>query len=209
MLSITLRNSVNVMSETCQRILYHARRLFNEHGVSNVTMRSIAAEVNISVGNLTYYYPRKKDLVRALMTDDIEETMVHEPMSDLQKLNNIFEGMLKSLQRNPFFFLDDQARTMIGNQESDNLRQVHGQIDPVLDALISDGMLKREFQGQVRLNVMLMILYAHMTWLKSLVRPGPLPSLTLEEMLNAHWTVLTPWLTEAGKQAKENMKSNK
>ena len=28
-------------------------------------------------------------------------------------------------------------------KESDNLRQVHGQLDPVLDALISDGMLKR------------------------------------------------------------------
>ena len=30
-------------------------------------MRAIASDVEISVGNLTYYFPRKKDLVSALM----------------------------------------------------------------------------------------------------------------------------------------------
>ncbi len=192
--------------ETRQAILDSALRLFNEQGVSNVSMRSVAADAGISVGHLTYYFPHKADLVSALMTDDMEETMVREPLTGLERLNGILAGMLRSLLRNPFFFLDDQARTMIGAQESDNIRQVHGQIDPVLDELIGAGLLSPDFQGRTRRDVLSVLLLSHLSWLKSVVRTGPLHPLTLDEMMDAHWTVLSPWLTEAGRQALEAMR---
>ena len=199
----------NGTRETRQVILDSARRLFNERGVSDVSMRAIAADANISVGNLTYHFPRKRDLVSALMADDIHETLVRESSTGLERLNSIFEGMLRALLRNPFFFLDDQARTMISPQDVDNVQQVHGQINPVLDDLIADGLLKPDFQGETRMNVISVLLLAHITWLKTVVRPGPFPAMTFDEMIGAHWTILSPWLTEAGIRERETMLSAK
>lgn len=198
---------VGASRETRSRILDSARRLFNERGVSNVSIRAVASDVEISVGNLTYYFPRKKDLVSALMADDIEETIVREPKEGLARLNSVFEGMLRSLLRNPFFFLDGQARNMIGSEESDNIRQVHGQIDPVLDDLIATGRLQSSFQGKTRHDVMAVLLLSHVSWLRSVVRPGPLFALTMEEMLEAHWTVLYPWLTDEGRKEYDRVKT--
>lgn len=196
-----------VSRETRGRILNSARRLFNEQGVGNVSMRAIASDVEISVGNLTYYFPRKKDLVSALMTDDIEETIVREPVEGLARLNSVFEGMLRSLLRNPFFFLDDQAKNMIGHEETDNIQKVHGQIDPVLDDLIETGRLQSSFQGKTRYDVMAVLLLSHISWLRSVIRPRPLFTLTMEEMLEAHWTVLYPWLTDEGRKEYDRVKT--
>ena len=195
-----------VSRETRGRILNSARRLFNEQGVGNVSMRAIASDVEISVGNLTYYFPRKKDLVSALMAEDIEETIVREPKEGLARLNSVFEGMLRSLLRNPFFFLDGQAKNMIGHEETDNIQKVHGQIDPVLDDLIETGRLQSSFQGKTRYDVMAVLLLSHISWLRSVVRPGPLFALTMEEMLEAHWTVLYPWLTDEGRKEYDRVK---
>lgn len=47
-------------------ILKVALRLFNEKGIDSVTTRDIAKELKISLGNLTYYFPTKMDIVLAL-----------------------------------------------------------------------------------------------------------------------------------------------
>ena len=50
---------------TAKRILDTAIALFNHHGVQNVAVSEIAAQLEISPGNLTYHYRRKEDLVLA------------------------------------------------------------------------------------------------------------------------------------------------
>lgn len=47
-------------------ILETARKLFNEQGYNGVSMRDIAGALGISVGNLTYYFKRKEDLLEAV-----------------------------------------------------------------------------------------------------------------------------------------------
>ena len=46
-----------------QQIAEASRELFNENGYQKVTMRQIAGRCGISVGNLTYHYPHKEDLL--------------------------------------------------------------------------------------------------------------------------------------------------
>ena len=46
-----------------EKIAEKSRALFNKYGYQKVTMRQIASACGISVGNLTYYYPRKEDLL--------------------------------------------------------------------------------------------------------------------------------------------------
>ena len=52
------------MVENIKEIIAEAsRELFNSEGYQKVTMRQIADRCGISVGNLTYHYPRKEDLL--------------------------------------------------------------------------------------------------------------------------------------------------
>lgn len=51
--------------QTRERILDTARFLFNQYGYHQVSMRQIADRLDISPGNLTYYFPHKADLVDA------------------------------------------------------------------------------------------------------------------------------------------------
>lgn len=71
---------------TKNKIAQESERLFNTYGYNKVTMRQIADACGISVGNLTYHYPRKEDLLMlehdgimnsfldAVFTDDSELT---------------------------------------------------------------------------------------------------------------------------------------
>ena len=47
-----------------ERICDCAKRLFEREGYEQVSMRQIAAEAGIAVGNLTYYFSKKEDLLK-------------------------------------------------------------------------------------------------------------------------------------------------
>lgn len=50
--------------ETRQRIVDAALRLFEEHGYTRTTMRAVAAEAGVSLGNAYYYFASKDHLVQ-------------------------------------------------------------------------------------------------------------------------------------------------
>ena len=52
--------------KTRDKILQTALNLFNQHGVPNVTLRRIAAEMFISQGNLNYHFKHREDIIEAL-----------------------------------------------------------------------------------------------------------------------------------------------
>ena len=51
--------------ETKVRIVDAAMRLFVRHGYEATTMRAIAAEADVAVGNAYYYFPSKEHLIQA------------------------------------------------------------------------------------------------------------------------------------------------
>ncbi|MDE2453237.1 MAG: TetR/AcrR family transcriptional regulator [Burkholderiales bacterium] len=53
--------------KTRDRILETARLLFNEEGLAQVSTNRVAAELDISPGNLHYHFKRKEDLVAWLL----------------------------------------------------------------------------------------------------------------------------------------------
>lgn len=57
------------MSDTRQRILDTARRLFNKDGLRHVGVRDVARAAGISAGNLSYHFATKDDLVAALVLE--------------------------------------------------------------------------------------------------------------------------------------------
>ena len=61
------------MSDTRLTLLRRARELFNEHGLQTVGVRDLARDLDLSPGNVSYYFPRKENLVEALMDELREE----------------------------------------------------------------------------------------------------------------------------------------
>jgi len=52
---------------TKEKLVSRALDLFNENGIEYVGMRELAADLNMRVGNVTYYFPTKDDLVMELI----------------------------------------------------------------------------------------------------------------------------------------------
>ncbi|UWD49400.1 TetR/AcrR family transcriptional regulator [Clostridioides difficile] len=54
-------------NKTKKDIILTACNLFNIHGYNSISMRDIANELGISVGNLTYYFKKKEDLIEEVV----------------------------------------------------------------------------------------------------------------------------------------------
>ena len=92
-------------------ILDTARRLYNERGLSNVTIRQIAQEMNISSGNLTYHFEKRGDLVKGIFQDliSIESKFLNlyrQTTLNNRQLNNLMKSHAKAMFHYRFFWID-------------------------------------------------------------------------------------------------------
>jgi len=60
---------------TAARIMQVAHRLVIEHGMGALSIRQIARELQMSPGNLSYYYASKQDLLADLLTHVLDKFM--------------------------------------------------------------------------------------------------------------------------------------
>ena len=80
-------------------IVATALKLFNESGVEYVGMRELATSLGLRIGNLTYYFPTKDDLVNRLALELAEENnRIIVPLEDVT-IEQFFE-MLEKVFRN-------------------------------------------------------------------------------------------------------------
>lgn len=54
------------MNKTQVKILECALKMYNEQGIDSITVRHIAKELDIRHSNITYYYPKKDDIIEVL-----------------------------------------------------------------------------------------------------------------------------------------------
>lgn len=97
------------MNTTKQKILIHSLELFNTDGISKVSLRTIAHEVGISIGNLQYHFKKREAIVEALYYELVEkiDAIIFVPNEDLlQSLLNISADMFTFLYDYRFFLLD-------------------------------------------------------------------------------------------------------
>lgn len=88
-------------SKTKIKILSAARKLFNELGFSNVTIRMIALELEMSAGNLNYHYKTREEILEALYFEMVEvfDQRVNDLGNSPLTFKSIKEDIFVSLQR--------------------------------------------------------------------------------------------------------------
>lgn len=84
--------------QTRELILSTALRLFREQGYGKTTMRAIAAEAGVSVGNAYYYYSSKEHLMQAYYDhlQDVHREAAQEVLAGEKSFTKRLTGVLRS-----------------------------------------------------------------------------------------------------------------
>jgi AcrR family transcriptional regulator len=91
---------------TKKLILEKAIELFNKNGYATVSMRDIADATNKSVGNITYHYKKKSDLIYAIVELQYEDlkSLAFKTDVNIRGLNEQLKLMLNFQKKYYFYF---------------------------------------------------------------------------------------------------------
>lgn len=183
-------------------ILVVAQQLFNEKGYRNTSMRDIAKALDISVGNLTYHFKKKEDLMFALL--QLPDFASRPLESNYEELFDLFKAMLESLVVNEFFYVEDElgkCTEEFYQQNIDNVNAIEVHLKNSLKRLSETGYFV-PWKDTEELNAFTkMIMYSHVTWIKHSFYRKKADTLSLEEMLEMHYALLECRVPENKKNA--------
>lgn len=179
-------------------ILSQARSLFNTHGFMNVSMRDIADSLNISVGNLTYHYRRKEELIMAVANDRAQSMPPHPQTID--QLDGLFRHIMHRLQDNCFLYCHNGQLADFSDELQSfhhHIMEIHRQyIAATISCLQSNGLMKPpEYAGQhacIAEAIHIVCLY----WLPYNGHRG---AASEADFLACVWGITYPFLTEKGR----------
>ena len=146
------------MNATKQKILLASLALFNNRGISNVSLRTIADTAGISVGNLQYHFNKREDIVEALyfqLVDKIDCIPLTRTDDLLKSFFNISVDIFTILYEYHFFLLDFVTITRRNQKIKQHYSQLSKQRElqflEIVDVYIKNGLfrdevLKNEYQ---------------------------------------------------------------
>ncbi len=185
-------------------IIETARRLFNEKGYNGVTMRNISDALDISVGNLTYYFRKKQDILRAIMEKNFQDTAMTEAVDSFARFHELLHRMLESLAANAFYFRDPLLYTMNEGGNRD-VSALYGILVNALSSLEEKGLLKGLENEGKRGSIARILMLSHLAWIQQSPSFRSVNQLSEEEFLADHWVILEPYFTEKGREEYEKL----
>lgn len=105
-----------------EKIKKSAEKLFNEKGYNRVSLRDIAKDINISVGNLTYHYKKKEDLIEIVIYEQYKEFKVPNPVDNIKELKDFFKYTIK-FKKERFTFFGEFNRKLHINESFFKLQE--------------------------------------------------------------------------------------
>lgn len=188
------------MEDTRGRILTAAARLFEQQGYRSVSMRAIAAELGISVGNLTYHFPHKQDIATALAEQELDTIILPEEAT-LSALDGYLRRMLISLVDHARMFDDPLLfEDLPGRQQenADRITRLQQNLERLLSQLRQKELLRAQLQGQTLRDVIDLIMFSHVGWQQRVSVSRQPADEAVGDMMRMQWLLLRPYLTEAG-----------
>lgn len=186
---------------TREDILATAKELFTRHGYHHVSMRSISSAMGISVGNLTYYFPRKADLADALLEQEMRQILM-PARPGLDALDEYLRRMLASLLEHARLFSDYLMFLSIpelADGHRDRVGRLRANLLDILRTQVSAGLLYAVAADQSTLEDLAdLLMYSHMGWQQQLTLfPEPVQQ-AMDHAIRLQRAALQPWLTPAG-----------
>ncbi|MDO5348674.1 MAG: TetR family transcriptional regulator [Lachnospiraceae bacterium] len=177
-----------------EQILAIAIRLFNDKGYANVSLREIAKESGTTIGNLTYHFPQKEDLVLSLL-DSLQIDFILDVPKDkhraelLSHLLNSFLVAEKNEQEYPFYYKNIYDFTMcsetLAKRNKAFAKELYDYYIQILTTLREDKVLERAEDSDI-INLSYIIVLTTSTWLQGNAPYNNelLPKLRLSETLS-------------------------
>lgn len=206
------------MTKTKEKILDTALRLFNESGLSKVTLRTIANEMGISQGNLNYHFKKREDIIEGLYFDLvhlIDQTMDHSGRDE--DLFSMMFSMTKKMMDSFFeyrFFLTDfvqiiRENEVIREHYSQLVIQREQQFEVIFKVFIAQGYMREEvFEGEYK-NLFMRLQILGSFWIPStVILSEELNTNTISRYGNLINETIIPYLTPKGLKAYQEHRSN-
>ena len=184
------------MSDRRQEILDTALDLFNRHGYENVTMRMISNALQISPGNLTYYFPKKIDILTALLKEN-RTTPQEEKAENLDDLRRYIYKMVVGVQKEQFFFSMSDLQRLDPKFFEDNRRAVNhfkNVLFQMLGELQKKGILSSAMSDEWKKNYIEIIMLSHMSWARETGKESTYTDLSLDEFVDSQMRLLEPYV---------------
>lgn len=198
------------MKKTPQRILDAAHELFNERGVASVSLRQIAAAMNISHGNLIYHFKSKQEIIQKL-----HERLLQAALEENQSLKNkemsiwtlmeMAQSGFKTLYAYRFFMIN----LNLIMREDPNLHQVFLAVeklrakmyeDAIQDAIQVGLMRREEYRGEYDQFIVRIRIFSDYWIASSEIYDRAAPPELIAQHANLFMSMFYPYLTEEAKE---------
>lgn len=155
--------------KTKEKILETARILFNTHGISAISSKSIAEEMGISYGNLCYHFPKKDDIILQLylnMQKNVEQQFksIKEEVINLEFMLSRLKILFEEIYKYKFIYLGITKVVRhfdhIKKHAQDQFDQRWDILDTISGFLIENGYMKAfkdEKQKDMLIHALLMV----------------------------------------------------
>ena len=182
-------------------ILQKAIELFNQNGYVAVSMRDIADATNKSVGNITYHYKKKSDLIRAVVELQYEDFKSLDLKSDVSIMD--FNEQLKTMllfQKKYYFYFSNMIELRKNYHEiSEFQSKVRKMLIMHFSQIIENFEKKEIFRvspnEKLRKYLANGIVLLMMSWIQQISSDATEQH---DELLNIVWSILYFNLTEKG-----------
>lgn len=186
---------------TKEVILEKAIELFNRNGYASVSMRDIADAANKSVGNITYHFKKKSDLICAIVEyqyKDLKKLDLKTEV-DVSGFNEELKVMV-GIQKKYYFYFSNMIELRSTYQEilvfqKKVKEELVSHFSGIFEYFETQDIFKtspyKDYYKQLSKAIVLLM----MSWIQQ-----TLPDKTdkLEELLNMVWSILYLCLTENG-----------
>lgn len=199
-----------VKSKKKDAIAEVALKLFNERGYDNVSLREIADEAGTTIGNLTYHFPQKEDLIFSIQnrfqTDYLGEVRIEldNGKDTLETIVTLFKKGQRNLDSNTFYFsnlVELSKNHKVIMDATQEFRQHLFQLYQTLFKKLTDfGMMRADIHEEQYEVLSFTLVTISSFWIQntSPYYDADLPSF---DLFTANINMIYPYLTESGIEA--------
>ena len=194
--------------ETEERIFTTAIRLFNERGYDGVSLRDIAREAGTTIGNMTYHFSKKEDLLMRIVEDLYQEfgttQQIGSPGDPLSALLDSLLAAEANREAYPFYYR--HINQVVGGSEAllakakDFQTWLYREYGTCLRNLRDAGLVRQDIDDDGLDLLSMLIVSVAASWALP-VSPGCNEALPSINMVRAVEGALVPYLTALGVEA--------